>query len=152
MTVESNNKRRRWRRRKETSWSKCLWLPVEGALCLFVCFTRHTPSHLHMCQLVRGLRLFNTLKLRKCYFSTPNNKRELTIPVWIVVTKFRDKISCNQFYLIFFLLEVNFDKFTIRFYIYIYIYIFYIFYTCKSFRKLKINSYIINKLLQVFAV
>ena len=44
-----------------------------------------------------------------------------------------------------FLLEINFDKSTIVLYLLIYIYI-YIFHTRKIFRKLKINSYVINKL------
>ena len=37
-------------------------------------------------------------------------------------------------YLIYFLLDINFDKFTIKFYIYIYIYTFY---ALKNFKMMK---------------
>ena len=70
-----------------------------------------------------------------------------------ILTKFSYKIGCSQpkitTLLNFFLLEVNFDKSTIGLPFFSYI-----IYTCKISNKLKIDSYVINKLfkLQVIIV
>ena len=53
-------------------------------------------------------------------------------------------VALNYYFTQYFFIRVNFDKSTIGLHFFPYI-----FNTCKIFRKLKINSYIINKLFKL---